>query len=161
MGWDQISKKNLVFISLALIFCPILSLLSFWDSSDMCLKSAWYYSIDISYSILKNIFFFYASVWMTFIELCSRSPMIFSVMVKLLLELANEFVSNIRFFSSSIFIWFFSFSNFLKILHQFSSVPQLCPTLCDPMNRSTPGFPVHHQLTEFTQTHVHQVGDSI
>ena len=36
-----------------------------------------------------------------------------------------------------------------------SSVAQLCPTLCDPMNRSTPGLPVHHQLLEYTQTHVH------
>ena len=44
---------------------------------------------------------------------------------------------------------------------QFSSVAQLCPTLCDPMNRSTPGLPVHHQLPEFTQTHVHQVSDAI
>ena len=44
---------------------------------------------------------------------------------------------------------------------QFSSVTQLCPTLCDPMNRSTPGLPVHHQLPEFTQTHVHRVGDAI
>ena len=44
---------------------------------------------------------------------------------------------------------------------QFSSVAQSCPTLCDPMNRSTPGFPVHHQLLEFTQTHVHQVSDLI
>ena len=39
---------------------------------------------------------------------------------------------------------------------QFSSVAQSCPTLCDPMNRSTPGLPVHHQLPEFTQTHVHR-----
>ena len=38
---------------------------------------------------------------------------------------------------------------------QFSSVAQLCPTLCDPMNRSMPGLPVHHQLLESTQTHVH------
>ena len=38
---------------------------------------------------------------------------------------------------------------------QFSSVTQSCPTLCDPMNHSTPGLPVHHQLLEFTQTHVH------
>ena len=44
---------------------------------------------------------------------------------------------------------------------QFSSVAQLGPTLCDPMNCSTPGLPVHHQLLEFTQTHVHQVGDGI
>ena len=46
-------------------------------------------------------------------------------------------------------------------ISQFSSVTQSCPTLCDPMNRSTPGLPVHHQLPEFTQTHVHQVGDAI
>ena len=44
---------------------------------------------------------------------------------------------------------------------QFSPVTQLCPTLCDPMNRSTPGLPVHHQLLEFTQTHAHRVGDAI
>ena len=44
---------------------------------------------------------------------------------------------------------------------QFSSVAQSCPTLCDPMNRSTPGLPVHHHLPEFTQTHVHRVGDAI
>ena len=44
---------------------------------------------------------------------------------------------------------------------QFSSVTQSCPTLCDPMNRSTPGLPVHHQFPEFTQTHVHQVSDAI
>ena len=44
---------------------------------------------------------------------------------------------------------------------QFSSVAQLCPTLCDPMNHSTPGLPVHHQLPEFTQTHIHQVIDRI
>ena len=44
---------------------------------------------------------------------------------------------------------------------QFSSAAQSCPTLCDPMNRSMPGLPVHHQLPEFTQTHVHQVGDAI
>ena len=42
-----------------------------------------------------------------------------------------------------------------------SSVTQSCPTLCDPMNRSTPGIPVHHQLPEFTQTHVHWIGDAI
>ena len=42
-----------------------------------------------------------------------------------------------------------------------SSVAQLCSTFCDPMNHSTPGLPVHHQLPEFTQTHVHRVGDAI
>ena len=44
---------------------------------------------------------------------------------------------------------------------QFSSVAQSCPTLCDPMNHSTPGLPVHHQLPEFTRTHVHRVGNAI
>ena len=43
----------------------------------------------------------------------------------------------------------------------FSSVAQSCPTLCDLMNHSTPGLPVHHHLPEFTQTHVHQVSDAI
>ena len=43
----------------------------------------------------------------------------------------------------------------------FSSVAQSCLTLCDPLNRSTPGLPIHHQLPEFTQTHVHRVGDAI
>ena len=46
-------------------------------------------------------------------------------------------------------------------LFQFNSVTQSCPTLCDPMNRSTPGLPVHHQLLEFIQTHVHRVRDAI
>ena len=44
---------------------------------------------------------------------------------------------------------------------QFSSVAQSCPSLCDPMNHSTPGLPVHHQLPEFTQTHIHRVSDAI
>ena len=44
---------------------------------------------------------------------------------------------------------------------QFSPVAQLCLTLCNPMNRSTPGLPIHHQLSEFTQTHVHWVSDAI
>ena len=44
---------------------------------------------------------------------------------------------------------------------QFSSVAQACPTLCDPMDCSMPGFPVHHQLPELTQTHVHLLGDAI
>ena len=47
------------------------------------------------------------------------------------------------------------------LLHQFSSVTQSCPTLCDPMDCSMPGFPVHHQLPEITQTHVHRISDAI
>ena len=46
-------------------------------------------------------------------------------------------------------------------MSQFSSVTQLCPTLCDPMNCSTPGLPVHHKLPEFTQIHAHRVSNAI
>ena len=48
-----------------------------------------------------------------------------------------------------------------SLYDQFSSVAQSCPTLFDPMNHSTPGLPVHHQLPEFTQTHIHRFSDAI
>ena len=60
---------------------------------------------------------------------------------------------------------FFSYSNSCHVYafasRCLSSVVQSCPTLCDPMDCSTPGLPVHHQLLEFTQTHVHWVSDAI
>ena len=56
-------------------------------------------------------------------------------------------------------IWMLSFKPAFSV--QFSSVAQSCPTVCDPMNRSTPGLPVHHQLPEFTQTYAHWVSDAI
>ena len=49
----------------------------------------------------------------------------------------------------------------ILLYYQIRSVSQSCPTLCHPMNRSTPGLPVHHQLPEFTQTHIHRVSDAI
>ena len=49
----------------------------------------------------------------------------------------------------------------IAVMTSFSSVAQSCPTLCDPKNCSTPGFPVHHQLLELAQTHIHQVSDAI
>ena len=65
-------------------------------------------------------------------------------------------------YSSIIFIALFNLSQTVPHLHiQFSSVTLSCPTLCNPMNRSAPGLPVHHQLPEFTQTHVHRVSDAI
>ena len=54
-----------------------------------------------------------------------------------------------------------SFSSVQFSSVQFISITQSCPTLCNPMNHNTPGLPVHHQLQEFTQTHVHWVGDAI
>ena len=64
-----------------------------------------------------------------------------------IIEKAREFQKNI----------YFCFIDYAKAFDcvQFSSVAQLCPTLHDPMNHSTPGLPVHHQLLQFTQTHVH------
>ena len=58
-------------------------------------------------------------------------------------------------------IIFFKVSFLFTESVQFSSVAQSCPTLCDPVNHSMPGLPVHHQLLEFTQIHVHRVGDAI
>ena len=57
--------------------------------------------------------------------------------------------------------WIWKFNTISVDSVQFISVPQSCPTLCDPMNQSMPGLPVHHQLPEFTQTHVHRVCDAI
>ena len=54
----------------------------------------------------------------------------------------------------------YSFSDYYRF-SQFSSVAQSCPTLCHPMNCSTPGLPVHHQLPGFTQTHIHPISDAI
>ena len=63
--------------------------------------------------------------------------------------------------SSLVYVCYFSISSYMLSSVQFSSVTQSSPTLCIPMNRSTPGLPVHRQLPEFTQTHVHQVSDAI
>ena len=62
------------------------------------------------------------------------------------------------------YVWWWMLTRLILVViskYQFSSVAQSWPTLCDPMNCSTPGLSVHHQLPELTQTHVHQVGDAI
>ena len=58
-------------------------------------------------------------------------------------------------------VWMYFFTNGNEKAIQFSSVVQSCQTLCNPMNRRVPDLPVHHQLPEFIQTHVHRVGDAI
>ena len=58
-------------------------------------------------------------------------------------------------------LWYMFMCISVYLSVEFSSVAHLCPTLCDPMDCSTPGLPVHHQLPEFTQTHVHWFGDAI
>ena len=79
----------------------------------------------------------------------------FFISVTVVWSLAFLFASFIRLPSLCYIICLFS------CVVPFSSVTQSCLTLCDPMNRSMPGLPVHHQLPEFTQTHVHRVGDAI
>ena len=64
-------------------------------------------------------------------------------------------------FNWNFFLMTILLNNLVISVLQFSSVAQLCPTLCDPMNRSTPGLPVHHRLPESTQTPVHRVGNAI
>ena len=106
-----------------------------------------------------------------------RSPLLLPSIFPSIRAFSNELALHIRWPK----YWSFSFSNspfseysgliFLQVWLwfallivtsvQLSSVAQSCPTLCDPMNRSTPGLPVHHQLPEFTQTHVRRVGDAI
>ena len=88
-------------------------------------------------------------------------------MLILLIHGPHTDTTTLRFHPSCLLCLSF-FTSYLRILTptslssvQFSSVTQSCPTLCDPMNHSTPGLPVHHQLPEFTQTHVHRVGDAI
>ena len=70
----------------------------------------------------------------------------------------------VNFICTHVFCMFYWYNIWVYIhidIYQFSSVAQLCLTLCDPVNSSTPGLPVHHQLLEFTQTQVHWVGDAI
>ena len=70
-----------------------------------------------------------------------------------------HYLNNSNFMAKVKTLWLLS--DIGNLIIQFSSVTQSCPTLCNPMNHSTPGLPVHHQVPEFTQTHVHQVGDAI
>ena len=82
------------------------------------------------------------------------------VNIQLLLETQTQVTSFCFFFFLSLQKKLRTSFLYLKSV-QFSSVTQLCPTLCDPMDYSTPSLPGHHQLPEFTQTHVHWVGDAI
>ena len=90
----------------------------------------------------------------------------FSISIYLIQKLSGYL--NIFFKKEKLFknLWVFltTFDSKLTLIFysaQFSSVTQSCPTLCNPMDCSMPGLPVHHQLLEFTQTHAHRVGDAI
>ena len=92
--------------------------------------------------------------------LLSMSPL--SLLRKCQPYLAGSSDSSKKKWYFQVFIWDLLLFKYWQISSvQFSSVAQSCPTLCNPMNHSTPGLPVHHQLPEFTQTHLHRVSDAI
>ena len=123
----------------------------------------------ISFPILGKFSTIISSIlsWPFFLSSCFGTPMI-----RMLRCLTLSWRSQIVLISLICFSFFLSDSFIYTILSctslipssasdQFSSVPQSCPTLRDPMKRSTPGLPVHHHLPEFTQTHIHRVSDAI
>ena len=100
-------------------------------------------------NIKMTFIYHYSIIWSSFIALkisCHLSPF------------PSPFLNNVMYLGNTI-CRLFRLTSFTSV--QFHSVAQSCPTLCDPMNCSTPSLPVHHQLPEFTQTHVHWVGDAI
>ena len=88
---------------------------------------------------------------------CSRFSLLITEQFPWHLLLFKLMIIYIRWYICLMFPW----SSLISLIHIFSSVAQSCSTLCDSMNHSTPGLPVHHPLPEFTQTHVHWVGDAI
>ena len=101
------------------------------------------------------------STFLKHITLFISSGRSFNIFINFLKESSLSVVPPLSIF---VFLFHFSMVNFLLIVLlsvQFSSVDQSCLTLCDPMNRSTSGLPVHHQLPEVTQTHIHRVGNAI
>ena len=116
-------------------------------------------SITNSWSLLKLIFFQYMTTGKTIA--LTRWTFVGKVMSLLFNMLSRLVIAFLPRRKRLLISWLQSPSEVIFSSVQFSSVAQLCPTLCDPMNRSTPGLLVLHQLPEFTQTHVHRVGDAI
>ena len=138
---------------------------------------------ELGTAIVFYLFIFYGEIsvkllgpffnWIVFLSLISRFLCTFWVMVLYQMSFANTLFQPVDcllilltfpFQSKNFNFNEAQFANYFidwVFLVQFSSLAQSCPTLCDPMNRRMPGLPVHHQLPEFIQTHVHQVGDAI
>ena len=106
-----------------------------------------------------------SSVVLEFVEVLSRTKMVTVLLYNSLLrpQLKSSLSSEHQFkvLRKISIIQDLCLTEARKLQIQFSSVTQSCPTLCDPMDCSTPGLPVYHQLPEFTQTHVHRVNDAI
>ena len=95
--------------------------------------------------------------WVANTHMCGNAEgyLIYPIIICTMLELLYNILSPFTFYKYA------SLDICLTSVHFSCSVAQSCPTLCDPMNRNTPGLSVHHQLPESTQTHVHRVGDAI
>ena len=100
----------------------------------------------------------HSSTWLVFIVLGIRGEDRISVLIVVKMY-CSHLILNYIWIPPCLKKWWIRLGSWHSV--QFSSVAQLCPTLCDPINRSTPGLPVHHNLPEFTQTDVHRVGDAI
>ena len=108
-----------------------------------------------------GLFRSFAKFWLDFLFILSymSSLYILEIILCWIASFTNIF-SHSKGYLFVLFMVSFAVQKLLSLI-QFSSVAQSCPTLCDPMECSTPGLPVHHQLLEFTQTRVHWVGDAI
>ena len=125
-------------------------------------------SMLISYSFISTVFFFLFypfSLLLFFLKIIlfyKDNKMNTMLVSSLSFQLKHEVQKDIHIFWHLPIVLLEGSSIFdTCYIHQIRSAAQSCPTLCDPMNRSMPGLPVHHQLPEFTQTHVHPVGDAI
>ena len=126
----------------------VFSLLVPWHSKNCWKKLAFLRHIRPFLSILRNFTSFSQQTKdNSYLPICVNIEPSFALLVARLVGFSKVMIT----IQKDLFIEVF----------QFSSVTQLCPTLCDPVNRSMPGLPVHHQLPESTQTHVHWVGDAI
>ena len=122
---------------------------SFWSALQDSLSPQYFHSISQSGNIWVGKNFFFSLVQSLCIQIFPLLPL-FSPLINY-----TTFIQLLVFLFSCLF-----FASFISG-QSVSSVPQLRPTLWDPMDRSTPGLPVHHQLPELTQTHVHWVSDAI
>ena len=153
MSIESVMPSSRLILCRPLLLPPSIfpSIRIFSDESTLCMRWPKYWSFSFSISP-SNEHPGLISFRMNWLDLFAVQGTL-----KSLLQHHSSKTSVLRhpaFFTIQLSLWFFSSV-------QFSSITQLCPTLCNPMNCSAPGLPVHHKLLEFTQTHAHQVGDAI
>ena len=130
---------------------------SYWALSYTCHRTGSWLPWCLSSSTAHNGFLIWPLLGSLLSPLATSSLRFYTLAKPWCILLFTPYGSTVQL--PQLCLCYFLFSVFSHL--QFSSVAQSCPTLCDPMNCSMPGFPVHHQHPECTQTHVHQVGDAI